>query len=182
MVIPYGKRHTWSSFRRSVWIPQLQIPRSSDPLIPVTPATSFIPFQHIPFSLAWQYEADSIILMSRHHNTKCCHSNNLKRNSTDCMRHLGKLTVAKLVKKSPSHLFKEPDASLSCSQAPLMGPVHQPLEATPCTQNLHTGLFKMNVGVVTTCHTQYTSFSRCNSMWYISMGVYQESVWIRKIN
>jgi hypothetical protein len=28
----------------------------------------------------------------------------------------------------------------------------------------NTGLFEMNVGVLTTCHTQYTSFSRCNPM------------------
>jgi len=29
----------------------------------------------------------------------------------------------------------------------------------------------MIVGVVTTCHTQHTSFSRCNSMWFLPMGL-----------
>jgi len=33
----------------------------------------------------------------------------------------------------------------------------------------------MIVGVLRTCHTQYTSFSRCNPMWFISMGLRQES-------
>jgi len=32
------------------------------------------------------------------------------------------------------------------------------------TTERYTGLFKMIVGVLTTCHTQYTSFSRCNRM------------------
>jgi len=39
----------------------------------------------------------------------------------------------------------------------------------------NTGLFKMIVGVLTTCHTQYTSFSRCNHMWFLSMGLRQIS-------
>jgi len=39
---------------------------------------------------------------------------------------------------------------------------------------VNTGLFKMIVGVLT-CHTQYTSFSRCNPMWFLSMGLCQGS-------
>ena len=39
----------------------------------------------------------------------------------------------------------------------------------------YTGLLKMIVGVATTCHTQYTSFSRCNPMWFLSMGLRQGS-------
>jgi len=31
----------------------------------------------------------------------------------------------------------------------------------------------MVVGVLTTCHTQYTSFSRCNPMWFLSTGLRQ---------
>jgi len=54
----------------------------------------------------------------------------------------------------------------------------------PCTQYLfmsvtfpiplwplHTGLFEMIVGVLTTA----TSFSRCNAMWFLSMGLRQGS-------
>jgi len=37
----------------------------------------------------------------------------------------------------------------------------------------HTGLFKMIVGVLTACHSQYTCFSRCNPMWFLSMGLRQ---------
>jgi len=33
----------------------------------------------------------------------------------------------------------------------------------------------MIVGVLTTCHTQYTSFSRCNPMRFLSMGLRQGS-------
>jgi len=33
----------------------------------------------------------------------------------------------------------------------------------------------MFVGVLTTCHTQYTSFSRCNSMWFLSVWLRQGS-------
>ena len=33
----------------------------------------------------------------------------------------------------------------------------------------------MTVGVLTTCHTQYTSFSRCNPMWFLSMELRQGS-------
>jgi len=40
---------------------------------------------------------------------------------------------------------------------------------------IYTGLFKMIVGVLTSCHTQYTSFSRCNPMWFLSMGLRQRS-------
>ena len=40
---------------------------------------------------------------------------------------------------------------------------------------IHTGLFKMIVGVLTTCHTQYTSFSRCNPMWFLSVWLRQGS-------
>jgi len=34
----------------------------------------------------------------------------------------------------------------------------------PYEKSVRTGLFKMIVGVLTTCHTQYTSFSRCYPM------------------
>jgi len=40
---------------------------------------------------------------------------------------------------------------------------------------MYTGLFKMIVGVLTSCHTQYTSFSRCNPMWFLSMELRQAS-------
>jgi len=33
----------------------------------------------------------------------------------------------------------------------------------------------MIVGVLTTCHTQYISFPRCNPMWFLSMGLRQGS-------
>jgi len=33
----------------------------------------------------------------------------------------------------------------------------------------------MIVGVLTTCHIQYTSFSRCNPMWFLSMWLRQGS-------
>jgi len=33
----------------------------------------------------------------------------------------------------------------------------------------------MIVGVLTTRHTQYTSFSRCNPVWFLSMGLCQGS-------
>jgi len=33
----------------------------------------------------------------------------------------------------------------------------------------------MIVGVLTTCHTQYTSFSRCNPMRFLSRGLRQGS-------
>ena len=33
----------------------------------------------------------------------------------------------------------------------------------------------MIVGVLTTCHTQYTSFSSCNAMRFLSMGLCQGS-------
>jgi hypothetical protein len=33
----------------------------------------------------------------------------------------------------------------------------------------------MIVGVLTTCLAQYTSFSRCNPMWFLSMGLRQGS-------
>jgi len=33
----------------------------------------------------------------------------------------------------------------------------------------------MIVRVLTTCHTQYTSFSRCNPTWFLSMGLRQGS-------
>jgi len=39
----------------------------------------------------------------------------------------------------------------------------------------NTRLFKMIVRVLTTCHTQYASFSRCNPMWFLSMGLRQGS-------
>ena len=39
----------------------------------------------------------------------------------------------------------------------------------------YTGLFKMIVRVLTTCHTQYTSFSRCNPVWFLSMRLRQGS-------
>ena len=39
----------------------------------------------------------------------------------------------------------------------------------------YTGLFKMTVGILTTCHTQYTSFSRCNPMWFLPMRLRQAS-------
>ena len=38
-----------------------------------------------------------------------------------------------------------------------------------------TGLFKMIARVLTTCHTQYTSFSRCKPMWFPNMGLRQGS-------
>jgi len=38
---------------------------------------------------------------------------------------------------------------------------------------LNTGLLKMIVGVLTTCLA--TSFSRCNLMWFLSMGLRQGS-------
>jgi hypothetical protein len=38
-----------------------------------------------------------------------------------------------------------------------------------------TWLFKMIVGVLATCHTQYTSFPRCNPMWFLSMSLRQGS-------
>ena len=36
-------------------------------------------------------------------------------------------------------------------------------------------LLKTIVGVLTTCHTQYTSFSICNPMWFLAMGLRQGS-------
>jgi len=33
----------------------------------------------------------------------------------------------------------------------------------------------MIVGILTTCHTQFTLFSRCNPMWFLSMRLYQGS-------
>jgi len=33
----------------------------------------------------------------------------------------------------------------------------------------------MTVGVLTTFHTHYTSFSRCRPMWFLSMGLRQGS-------
>jgi len=40
---------------------------------------------------------------------------------------------------------------------------------------MSTRLFKIIVGGLTACHTQYTSFSRCNHMWFLSMGLRQGS-------
>jgi len=39
----------------------------------------------------------------------------------------------------------------------------------------YTGLFKMIVGMLTTYHTQYTSFSRCNPTYFIFMWLRQRS-------
>ena len=50
------------------------------------------------------------------------------------------------------------------------------LSVTLHVQRLYTGSFKMIVRVLTTCLTQYTSFSRCNPMWFLSMGLRQRSV------
>ena len=43
------------------------------------------------------------------------------------------------------------------------------------TKICNTGLFKMIVGVLTYCRTQYTSFCSCNPMWFLFMGLRQGS-------